>query len=645
MASHQDKSKPLWTPSKDDIQNSNLTKFKVFFEKKLNKNIQNDAELHRLSVEHYEEFWTACMEFLEVQHQGDLSPSKITGESHSFIGTKWFPNIRLNFAENMLSSLTNSKNLICSYDEISGEQEFSSETLRKDVLNWASTLKKNGLNSDDVVMGVVSNRYESIVLMLATTLLGGVWASCSPDFGLQAIDDRLGQVEPKFLVYHSKYGYGGKTFSIIETIQKLQEKNPCIQKTWDLHTEKPEVNSESIPLENLVVKRLFSDPLYIMFSSGTTGKPKCIIHSVGGTLLQHKKELILHTNLKPKDRLFYFTTCGWMMWNWMVSTLACSGQLYLFDGAITKPDPLILWKTLEKHQIKIFGTSPRFLSFCRNQDIIPKDLFKLNNLQTILSTGAPLDEELFYWVYKNIKSNIQLASISGGTDIISCFLLGSPHEPVYAGELQAAGLGMDVAALNDNKKDCAPDEFGELVCKKPFVSMPTGFKNDPHNKKYIASYFNHYEDIEIWRHGDYLCKTSNGGYKIKGRSDSTLNPSGVRIGTAEIYRVVESLEFVSDSIAVGLPQDGHEVIGLYIQLEENPPNDWRDIIKKTIKSQLSPRHLPSIMESVRSIPYTRSGKKMEVIVKKILMNTDNKKIETSAVSNPDSLLGFHHIKK
>jgi acetoacetyl-CoA synthetase len=650
---------PLWKPTKDRIRNSNFSKYYDLLREEYNLSFKNYIELHQWSVTEIEKFWESIWKFSGIIHSE--SYKKIL-DKRIMSGANWFEGARLNFTENLLRYNDDHIALISSRED-KNDYKISYRELNQLVTACAQGLKELGVKRGDRIAGFVTNIPETIIAMLATTSLGAVWTSCSPDFGTRGVIDRFGQVKPKILFAIEEYQYNGKVINSRQKIEEIVHLIPEIKKiVWipanqelsislisDSNTDINSVKtlyfnqllsntSKKIEFEQLP----FNHPVYIMYSSGTTGLPKCMVHGAGGTLLQHFKEHVLHTNLKRDDNITYYTTCGWMMWNWLVSSLQVGATIYLYDGNPIYPDTDILWKKIQENKISIFGTSPKYLSIFAKQGFSPKSNYDLSSFKTILSTGSPLPEETFHWVYENVKSDLQLSSISGGTDIISCFMLGNPTLPVYAGEIQCKGLGMKVEAFNDKGKSVV-GEKGELVCTEPFPSMPVYFWDDENGEKYRKAYFEKYPGI--WTHGDYIEITDNDGIKVYGRSDATLNPGGVRIGTAEIYRIVEEMEEIHDSLAVGKKWNGDEKVILFVSLNEGIKlnNVLREKIKSELKSKATPRHVPSEIFEVNEIPRTISGKKVEIAVSKILNGeeVDNK----DALANPHALDQFYQFRK
>ena len=629
----------VWIPSQDQILNSNLKKFTEFVEENTGKHFKSYDELHHFSISN-PEFWRFIIEFFKVE--GEWNGPVYEGEN--IFSAKWFPQSKLNFAENMLKNRSDNEALIfrCE-DRISKTLSFAE--LYNQVSKTAQHLKELGVTKGDRVAGFLPNFAGSIVAMLATASVGAIWSSCSPDFGEQGVIDRFGQIEPKVLFCIDGYFYNGKTHNCLDKKKSFTARLPSLKQVviFDYASLSNIIINNSISyqeiLENYEAIEIgfervgFDHPLYIMYSSGTTGVPKCIVHGHGGTLVQHLKEHQLQTNISSGDRVFYFTTCSWMMWNWLVSALGTGATVMLYDGSPTYPDSTVLWQFADEEQFSHFGTSAKYIETLMKNDVNPSAIFKLSNLKVICSTGSPLSAECYDYIYNNV-GYVHLASISGGTDIVSCFVLGVPTIPVRRGEIQGAGLGMAVEIWDDSGR-VNRGERGELVCTKPFPSRPVKFWNDIDGKKYHAAYFDRFEGV--WAHGDFAEQTPDGGYIIYGRSDATLNPGGVRIGTAEIYRQVDRVKEVLESIVIGQVWGSDTRIVLFVKLREgtNLTETLLDTIKKLIKENCTSRHVPSKILQVEDIPRTKSGKIVEIPVRDIVHGREVKNKE--ALANPEAL--------
>ena len=629
----------VWTPSQDQILNSNLKKFTEFVEENTGKHFKSYDELHHFSISN-PEFWRFIIEFCKVE--GEWNGPIYEGEN--IFSAQWFPQSKLNFAENMLKNRSDDEALIfrCE-DRISKTLSFAE--LYNQVSKTAQHLKELGVTKGDRVAGFLPNFAGSIVAMLATASVGAIWSSCSPDFGEQGVIDRFGQIEPKVLFCVDGYFYNGKTHNCLDKIKSFTARLPSLKQVviFDYASLSNIVINNSISyqeiLENYEAIEIgfervgFDHPLYIMYSSGTTGVPKCIVHGHGGTLVQHLKEHQLQTNISSGDRVFYFTTCSWMMWNWLVSALGTGATIMLYDGSPTYPDNTVLWQFADEEEFSHFGTSAKYIETLMKDEVNPSAIFKLSNLKVICSTGSPLSAECYDYIYNNV-GYVHLASISGGTDIVSCFVLGVPNIPVRRGEIQGAGLGMAVEIWDDSGR-VNRGERGELVCTKPFPSRPVKFWNDIDGRKYHAAYFDRFEGV--WAHGDFAEQTLDDGYIIYGRSDATLNPGGVRIGTAEIYRQVDRVKEVLESIVIGQIWESDTRIVLFVKLREgiNLTETLADTIKKLIKNNCTSRHVPSKILQVEDIPRTKSGKIVEIPVRDIVHGREVKNKE--ALANPEAL--------
>ncbi|MGD8263481.1 MAG: acetoacetate--CoA ligase [Desulfobacterales bacterium] len=637
--------KLLWKPTDDQIKNSNMYRFMNFINEKHDQNFAEYSTLYRWSVEHVGDFWAAMWEFADIIASKPYND--VIDDVNKMPGARWYSGARLNFAENLLRYRDNQVALI-----FKGEGQASTKMthaeLYNEVARLAKSLKEAGVQPGDRVVGFMPNMPASIIAMLAATSMGATWSSCSPDFGIKGVLDRFGQIKPKILFTANGYLFKGKKIDSLERISKILNELPSIEKVVVVPYTDPDADISSVPnavhyrdfrsaesnLEIEFEQLPFDHPLYIMYSSGTTGLPKCMVQSAGGILIHHLKELMLHTNLKRDDTIFYFTTCGWMMWNWLTSSLAVGATLVLFDGNPFHPHPAALWEMAQDEKITVFGTSAGYIAALQNAGVTPCERYDLSPLRAVLSTGSPLSIEGFEFIYSHVKSDVQLASIAGGTDLNGCFALGNPMGPVYSGELQCRGLAMDVQAFDENGKPVI-DQQGELVCCKPFPSMPIYFWDDPDGKKYHRAYFDIYPNI--WRHGDFVIVTKRGGVIMLGRSDATLNPGGVRIGTAEIYRQVEQMDEIEDSVVVGQNWKNDVRVILFVKLATGHEltDKLRDKIKQTIRTNASPRHVPAKILSTPAIPYTLNMKKVELAVKKVIEGQPV--LNKDALNNPEAL--------
>ncbi len=651
---------PLWSPTPDAVENAEITRFRRYIEARFGVGLPTYDALHYWSITHLAAFWDAVWDYCGIE--ASRGPDTVLAHENMpsspadtapFDGDgQWFPGARLNFAQNLLRF--DDDVVALQFVHESGEtQQTTYAELHEQVARLAAWLREQGVVRGDRVAGFLPNRPEAVVAMLATVSIGAIWSSCSPDFGFKGVMDRFGQIQPKVLIACDGYTYGGKRFDstgriaevadaiesiehvvFVEVLGDVDRSGVRAQCAW---SDAKATNGTVLDFEQVP----FGHPLYIMYSSGTTGVPKCIVHGHGGTLVQHAKEHVLQADLKRGDSLFYFTTCGWMMWNWLVSGLYTGATLVLFDGSPGHPDLHVLWEMAAEHGVTHFGTSPKFLGICRDKGLVPNTEHDLSRLRVVFSTGSPLSAELFEWVYTHVRTDgqpLQLASICGGTDIISCFMGGAPDCPVYAGQIQKKGLGMAVEAW-DSEQNPVEGAKGELVCVKPFVSMPVSFWNDD-GQRYFDAYFAHYPGV--WRHGDFIEITPQQGLVVYGRSDATLNPGGVRIGTAEIYRQVEALPEVADSLVIGQQWNDDTRIVLFVVLapdDDGAPRTLDDALVKRIRTHIrkntTPRHVPARVLQVSDVPRTISGKKVELAVTRLVHG--DPVANRDAMANPEAL--------
>ncbi len=643
----------LWQPSQDRILKTNMYRFIQFINERHGKNFSDYSALYQWSVDNIADFWAAIWDFADIRASQPYT--EVIDDATKMPGAKWFGGARLNFAENLLRYRDDRVALVFKGED-QNTVRITYAQLYDEVARVAKALRDMGVSVGDRVVGFMPNMPQTTIAMLAATSIGATWSSCSPDFGIKGVLDRFGQIKPKVIFTANGYFFKGKKLDSLERIANILKNLPSIEKVVVVPYTDPAPDISAVPkavnfadfksaeanLEIDFAQLPFDHPLYIMYSSGTTGLPKCMVQSAGGILVHQMKELILHTDLRREDVIFYFTTCGWMMWNWLTSALSVGATVVLFDGNPFHPHPGALWEMAEQEKITVFGTSAGYLTALQNFGVTPGKTYDLSPLRAVLSTGSPLSEEGFDFVYSEIKKDLQLASISGGTDLNGCFALGNPMGPVYSGELQCRGLGMKVLAFDENGQPVIGQQ-GELVCTAPFPSMPIYFWDDPDNSKYHAAYFDVYPNV--WRHGDFIKISSRGGVTIYGRSDATLNPGGVRIGTAEIYRQVEQLEEIEDSVVVGQPWKGDVRVVLFVKLMPGfeLTEDLKKRICKTIRDNASPRHVPSKIISVPAVPYTLNMKKVELAVRKVIQGQEVK--NKDALSNPEVLDFYADIKE
>jgi acetoacetyl-CoA synthetase len=639
---------PLWSPSPERIADTNLAHFMARVNARHGTALRDYPSLHTWSVTELEKFWSEVWEFCAVR--AEYPPRCVIDNEHAMPGARWFPGARLNFAANLLWRADAAPALVFN-NERGTRRELTFAQLRAEVGRVAAGLRSEGVIAGDRVAGFLPNLPETIVAMLASASIGATWSSCSPDFGVAGVFDRFGQIQPKVLFAADGYFYGGKHIESLPTVSEIVARIPSIEKVVIVSYLTERANLASLrsaehfdsfgkPAEPSFEQFPFDHPLYILYSSGTTGVPKCIVHGAGGTLIQHLKEHVFHVDLRGGDRIFYFTTCGWMMWNWLVSALAVGATVMLYDGSPFHPDPRVLWRMAEREGIDVFGTSPRYLASCEKESVRPAQEFKLPKLRTLLSTGSPLSPESNQYVYRDVKADVQLGSISGGTDLVACFAQACPIQPVYEGEIQCRALGMKVEIFDEAGKPVV-GEKGELVCTAPFPSMPIGFWNDAENAKYRNAYYERFPNV--WHHGDYAELTARGGVIIYGRSDAVLNPGGVRIGTAEIYAQVDQIAEVLESIAIGQDWQGDVRVVLFVRLRAGLTlnDDIRKRIVTAIRTNATPRHVPAKIIQVADIPRTISGKMVELAVRNIVHDRPVKNVD--ALANPEALNYFRNL--
>jgi len=638
--------KALWKPSEKRIRNSSLEKFIKFVNFKKNNNFK---EFWKWSVTEPEIFWSKFWDYSKIiGNKG----KEVIRKDKVFNKNKFFPDSQINYSENILKKRT--KNIAINFLSEKGfEENITWSSLYEKVCKFSSYLKSLDLKKGDRVAAYVPNKIESIISFLACAKIGAIWSSCSPDFGIQGVVDRFKQIEPKILITSDYYFYNGKKITILDKVNNILNKIPSIKKTIVFKynkKENTEINKfinfdeaiDDSELDETFERFEFNHPIYILYSSGTTGKPKCIVHGTGNVLIEHNKEFMLHCDIGNDEKIFYYTTTGWMMWNWLIGGMATGSSIFLFDGAPTYPKIDVLLEYCQNKEINLFGVSAKYIDHLKNEKFNSKHL-DLTSIKIITSTGSPLAEESFKYVYDNIKQEVQLASIAGGTDMVGCLVLGNLYSNVYKGEIQGQSLAIDVDVFTDDGRSTKDGEKGELVVKQPFPSMPIKFWGDEDGEKYHKAYFTKFKNI--WHHGDFIERTSNNGFIMRGRSDATLNPGGVRIGTSEIYQQVEDIDFINEGLVVGQNYKNDERIVLFVTTKENKELDdeQKKLIKIRIKKNCSPKHVPFVIIKVPEIPRTKSGKIIELAVRKVINGEELNNKE--AIANPDSLNYFKNLKQ